>query len=186
VTASAAAGSSPEAVRLAYLSHESNVRSIGTYYYFSGGLLVFLAAIVILCGLIATLGAQGKSMVPLVAVIVEALVLGAVAGLLLWCAGKFKRLDPRGIIPGTIVAAIGLLSIPIGTVINGFILYFIYSDKGRFVFSDEYRRVVEATPQIVCKTALWVKIVIGLVVVAFLAFVAISVLIALGQQVPQH
>jgi hypothetical protein len=183
VVPNAAGAASAEATRLAYLSHEQNVRSIGTYFYFSGGMLLVLAAFLLLCGLIATLGGKGNSSVPLVIVTVECLVFVVMGGFLLWTAGKFKRLDPRGVIPGTILAVLGLLSIPIGTIINAFILYLIYSEKGRFVFSEPYRSVVDATPQIVCKMPLWVKIVIGLVILAFVSVVAISVLIALGHTV---
>jgi len=178
-----AASTDAEATRLAYFSHEQNVRSIGTFFYFSGGLTLLLAVFLLACGLIATLGGKENSSGPLAIITVEVLIFVVVGGLSLWAAGKFKRLDPRGRIPGTILAALGLLSIPVGTVINGFILYLIYSEKGRFVFSDQYRSVVDATPQIVCKMALWVKIVLGLMILAFLSVVVISFLIALGQQV---
>jgi len=77
----------------------------------------------------------------------------------------FRKLKPWVRIPGTIFAALGLLSIPIGTLINGYILYLMFSAKGKMVFSPEYSEIREATPEVVYKTSAlsWI-ILIGLVV----------------------
>jgi hypothetical protein len=178
-----AATAGAEATRLAYLSHEQNVRSIGTYFYFNGALLLFFAVIVLVCGVISFAGGQQNAISSMVVLAVEGVIFGLLGALTLWSAGRFRRLDRSAVVPGTIIAAIGLLSIPIGTIISGFILYLIYSEKGRYVFSDPYHSVVSATPQITWKTALWVKILVGLFILIFVSVVAISILIALGQQV---
>ncbi len=126
----------------------------------------------------------------MITLVVEGVSFGLFAALAFWSAGRFRRLDRSALVPGTILAAFGLLGIPIGTIINAYILSLIYSEKGRFVFSGPYQDVVAATPQIVWKMALWMKIVIGVMigalVLAFISVVAISVLIALGQSVPHH
>ena len=74
-------------------------------------------------------------------------------------------------IPATIFSAIGLLSVPIGTLINGYILYLIYSAKGNMVFSEEYRKVIAATPNIKYKTSIIIWIFLGIVVLGIAAAV---------------
>ena len=184
-TIASATTGSPEEVRRAYFSHERNVRSIGTYFFFAGGLQLFLGAMLLIGGVIATMGGAGigAHLVHVVAVAIESIIFLGLGGLTVWTAGRVKRLDRSGYVPGIIVAAIGLLGIPIGTLINGYILYLLVSEKGRFVFSDQYRAIVAATPQFQWKIALWVKILIGLVVLAFVSVVAISILLALGRPV---
>ena len=49
--------------------------------------------------------------------------------------------------------------------INGCVLYLIFSAKGKMVFSDEYRAVIEQTPDIKYRTSVIVWIVLGLILV---------------------
>jgi hypothetical protein len=60
-------------------------------------------------------------------------------------------------ISAALFAGVGLLAFPIGTLINGYILYLLLSAKGKMVFSDEYREIIEQTPEIKYKTSkvLW-------------------------------
>lgn len=75
-----------------------------------------------------------------------------------------------------IFSVIGLLGIPIGTLINGYFLYLLLGQKGTYVFSEEYARVRAATPHIKYKTSIWVLVVVALLVL--LVVIGIVALVA--------
>ena len=85
----------------------------------------------------------------------------------------FRTLNPKARVPATILSVIGLLAFPLGTLINGYILYLIHAKKSKVVFSADYQAVIAATPEIKYKTSLFVWILVG-----FLAVVLIGVLAA--------
>ena len=64
-----------------------------------------------------------------------------------------RNLKSWGRIPAALFAGIGLLAFPIGTLINGYILYLLLSAKGRMVFSAEYREIIQQTPEIKYRTS---------------------------------
>ena len=74
-----------------------------------------------------------------------------------------------------ILAGIGLIGFPIGTLISAYILYLLGSQKGVQVFSDEYAEVIAATPHIKYRSS---KLVIVLVVL-LVALVVIGVVAGL-------
>jgi hypothetical protein len=47
--------------------------------------------------------------------------------------------------------------------INGYILYLVFSQKGKTVFSDEYQAVIQQTPHIKYRTSIIIWILLGLV-----------------------
>ena len=65
------------------------------------------------------------------------------------------------------VLALGLLSFPVGTIINGYILYLLFSKKGERVFSADYQAIVDATPHIKYKTSIivWIFLVLLLLMI---------------------
>jgi hypothetical protein len=66
-----------------------------------------------------------------------------------------------------IFSVIGLIGIPIGTLISAYFLYLLLSQKRTMVFSDEYQQVIEQTPHIKYKTSIVVIILLVLLVVLF-------------------
>ena len=80
-------------------------------------------------------------------------------------------------IPVTILSGLGLLSIPIGTLINGYILYLMYSQKGKVVFSPEYQDIRDATPEIQYQTS---KLAWGILIVLVLGLVALIAAVSMG------
>jgi hypothetical protein len=174
---------SAQAIRKSHLKREENIRSIGTYFYFTGITQLVLVFVIVLSASISYFSSGRNQLASLIGIGVYAGIFLFVAGLSIWSAGGLLRLDRSAKVPGIIVAIISLLGFPVGTLISGGILYLLLSEESRFVFSDEYREVVAATPQIQWKTALWLKIFIGLFIFLFLAVVVISILLALGQQV---
>jgi hypothetical protein len=91
----------------------------------------------------------------------------------LYAGWGVRALRAWGRILGGVLSAIGLLGFPIGTLINGYILYLFLSKKGRTIFSPGYQDVIGATPDIKYRTSVvvWIFLVLlaGLVLVAFLA-----------------
>ena len=68
-----------------------------------------------------------------------------------------RKLHPAAKIPVAIVSCVGLVMlIPLGTLINGYILFLIFSEKGKVVFSAAYREAIEATPDLDDRTSPWV------------------------------
>jgi hypothetical protein len=180
---------STDETRQSYFSHEQQVRSVGTFFRFNGVLQLILAALILLALAVAFVifpdRGLGAHLTQFVTMAIEGAIFVIVGGVTFWAGSLLRNLDRKAFVPAVIVAAFGLLAIPIGTLINGFILYLLLCDKGRFVLSDPYRDVVAATPQYQWKTALWVKIIIGLMVLAFVLVVVISMLLALGNKVQQ-
>jgi hypothetical protein len=148
------ANAEAEAIRKAHISHEASVKAVGILYYL-GGIGVTVAA---LGGLMAAKGAAG---------------VGMTVGLLAVGVGQFfagygvRALRPWGRIVGCILSAIGLIGFPIGTLINGYILYLFLSKKGRTIFAPEYQDVIAATPHVKYKTSILVWIFLALLLALF-------------------
>jgi hypothetical protein len=60
------------------------------------------------------------------------------------------------------MSAIGLIGFPIGTIINGYILYLLVSKKGSTIFSPEYKEIIALTPGVKYKTSVVVWVVLGI------------------------
>jgi hypothetical protein len=161
------ADTNDEAIRRAHLSHEASVKSVGTLYLI-GGVLCVIGAIALSFspggfggganvdgGMIMLFGAIG---------VVQSVTAFGLRGLHGWAR-----------IPTGLLSGIGLLGFPIGTIVNGYILYITFSAKGSMVFSDEYHRIMEQTPHIKYKTSIIVKIFLGLL----LGLIGLGILAAL-------
>jgi hypothetical protein len=146
-----------DTIRNEYLKHEASVKSVGLLYYL-GGVALFIL------GLVGVLSSTGSSRDITVGTPVSALLL--LLGLGQFIVGRgLRRLKHWARIPSGILSGIGLLGFPIGTLINAYILYLLFSAKGKMVFSDEYREVIEHTPHIQYRTSIVVWILVGLLVV---------------------
>ena len=86
-----------------------------------------------------------------------------------------RALNPNVKIPVGILSGIGLLGFPIGTIINGYILYLVLSEKGKMVFSPGYQDIIQQTPHIKYKTSILVSIVVAL----FIAIVVVGLIVFL-------
>jgi len=152
-----------EQTRRAHLSHEASVRSVGGLYLL-GAVLVSLLLLGITITPVVRIG-LGELVIMLTCV-----VLGGVAGwgVLRW---KFWARFLAGV-----VALFGLLAFPVGTLINGYILYLLFSKKGATVFSAEYQRIIAQTPHVKHRTSVvaWVALGLILAIALVLVFVGIS------------
>jgi len=147
--------SAVDEIRKQYLKHEASVKSIG-FLYFLGGTGLFIVGT---AGIIASsVRSSGSEMVT--CVILFGLGIGQ------FCVGcGLRRLKRWARVPSGILSGLGLLAIPIGTLINAYILYLIFSTKGKMVFSDEYHDIIKQTPHIKYRTSIVIWIVLGLFLV---------------------
>ena len=156
------------AVRQTYLNHESSVRSIGILYYIAGTLFGLLGT----AGVFVEPEPSDEPELPAAVVVGLCLVLGV--GYLLVGRG-LRKLRPWSRIVSAVFAAIGLLGFPVGTLINGYILYLLFSEKGEVVFSEKYRQVIDATPEIKYKTSgfVWFLLIFMLFLLGLLVLLAL-------------
>lgn len=154
--------SDAEATRKEYLNHEASIRSVG-FLYCLGGFCVVLLGLGSGIGGLAGKGGDGA-------------LVGVGVGVFLCLLGVGQFLVGRGLrkllpwtrTPTAILSGFGLLGFPVGTLINGYILYLVLSQKGRMVLSEEYSRVVAQTPHIVYKSSLAVRVLLWLVLLFIL------------------
>ena len=161
-----------EGIRKAHIKHEAAVKSVGSLYLL-GGSFFGLGA---LFGMAAVFGAiPAKD---------EEYALGTVVVMLLFAAifiavgFGIRRLRPWTRVPVGILAGLGLLGFPLGTLIYAYILYLVFSERGKIVFSESYQDVITATPHIKNKTSIIVWVFLGLLV-ASLAMVVIGALMSM-------
>ncbi len=168
-------GPDVEKIRREYLSHEASIQSVGFLYLLGGGLSAVYCIVggVALLGVLAN-GKIGSGEVGFVSFV--ALLFVAIAWFQLWVGIGLRRLKPEVKTPATVLAAIGLIGIPIGTLISAYILWLIHSAKGKVVLSYEYQEIIRQTPHIKYKTSIIVWILLGLLLLVLgLAVLAVIV-----------
>jgi hypothetical protein len=157
-----------EAIRLDNIKHEASVRSIGTLYYIGGGFVV-IAAVLILTGV----PFGGGEALPAVAVAAMYLVLGPLA---IVVGRGLRQLKRWARTTSIVLAVIGLLGFPVGTLVNGYILYLLLSAKGKRLFEPDYAEIVAATPHIKHRTSIVIWILLGIIVLLVAAAVLVPML----------
>ena len=58
----------------------------------------------------------------------------------------------------------GLIGFPVGTLINAYILYVVFCEQGRMVFSDDYHEIIRRTPHIRCRGSILVWILLTITI----------------------
>jgi hypothetical protein len=143
-----------ERIRKQHLNHEASLQGIGSLYCLGAGLLIAGAAL----GLIGSAVEEHYDQAGIMALFVA---LGVLQG---WIGLGLRRLRPNVKVAAGIVSAIGLLAFPMGTLINGYILYLLFSQKGTYILSPGYQEIIAATPHIRYRTSIIVWIFLGLLV----------------------
>jgi hypothetical protein len=152
-----------EALRNAYIQREASVRSIGLLYYFG-----FVALTIEGFILLSSLATSRKPYLGLYVVYSFVMALAQLV------VGKgIRRLRPWARIGVGIVSGIAMTGWPWGTAFNAYLLYLVFSQKGRMLFTPEYQQAVAQTPDIRCGTSMLIKVVVVLIVLVVLwSFVA--------------
>ncbi len=164
VDAPAAGPDAAVAVREAHLRHEVQLKSVGLLYYL-GGLGLAAAALALV---LAAIDRKEGLPAPTAAMLLPLLVYLAFGAGAFVVGYGFRRLRTWVKIPGTVFSVLGLINFPVGTLINGWILYLIHCQKGRTVLGPDYRRIIEATPQVKYRRGVGEWIVLGLLVALLL------------------
>lgn len=154
-----------ESIRREHINHEASIKAVGTLYYLS---MLGLAVVGLTSALsTAAVGGAGRGGIIVGAVMV-------VMAVALFMVGRgLRTLRPWVRIPTVLLSILGLFGFPIGTLINGYIIWLILSKKGRLVLSPEYAAIVEATPQVKYRTSIVVWTLLGVIVLLVAAVFAV-------------
>jgi len=159
-----------ERIRREHIRHEAALRSVGSLY--------ILGAIGMVLASLGGLAAATSGDMTVVAFVVTAMFLpvGIGMGLL---GLLVRKLDPRIKIPVTVLSAMGLINIPLGTLISVYILHLVWSQKGKMVLSPEYATIITRTPQVVYRSSI-VTMVAVVLFIALAGFAIFAVMVRPG------
>jgi len=137
-----------EAIRREHINHEASIKTLGALYLL-GGIFMIPGGLFMISEPTKDAGsAMGGGLLAL--------------GLLQLALGLgVRKFRPWSRWAATILATLGLLAFPIGTLINALVLGYLLSKKGATVFSTDYQSVIAATPHVKPKTSIVVWIVLG-------------------------
>ena len=156
-------GSSSDAadIRTRHLTHEASLQGIGSLYVL-GGVIALISAAFLVYG-IAGMGAVGVFELIICAFL---LVVGLCQ---MWVGMGLRKVQPWTKTPATVLAVLGLLSFPIGTLVNVYVLWLVHSEKGHVVLAPSYQNVIAQTPDIKYRTSIVVK-VLACILLALIGF----------------
>jgi hypothetical protein len=160
-----------EAIRHKHLSHEASIKSVGFLYLLGGAIGLLIGTSYVIPGISIMSSPQRMGQMSMQSYGAVFMIVGVIVFLLgvaqMAVGSGFRRLALWSKIPGAILAAIGMLLFPIGTLINGYVLYLLLSAKGSMVFSPEYKEVIFQTPHMKYKTSIVVWVFVGLLALLF-------------------
>jgi hypothetical protein len=155
-----------DTIRREHIKHEASIKSIGVLY-FMGAVFVILMAGVMIAGSLGSMASQsGQGGAALMSAALGIVFL-VIAGLQIWAGIGVRRLQPWSRIVAGVLSGIGLLGFPLGTAINAYILYLLFSKKGTTIFSDGYKEVIRQTPDIKYRTSIIVWVALGVLLFIF-------------------
>ncbi|MCA9216072.1 MAG: hypothetical protein KDB27_23555 [Planctomycetales bacterium] len=131
-----------EEIRHKFLRHEHNVKSIGIMF------LVIAAMGTLVLFMVTVSGQRSKEAYLVAAIVAAFVVIHLAAGIGLRHLRKWAWPAALGL------SILYLLALPVGTIMGIVFLFVLGPQNGRFVLSDEYSQIVEATPHIKHKTSL--------------------------------
>jgi len=143
--------SDKEVIRKELIGHEASIKGLG-FLYILGGVLWGIGGFFFVTRIF-----QNE---PVSAWMPVGLLLGF-STLVAFVGFGLRRLKPWARVVGGIFCGLGLLGFPLGTIINAYFLYLLFGKKGVRVFSDEYKDVIAATPDVKYRTSKVTWIVLG-------------------------
>ncbi|MFN0125887.1 MAG: hypothetical protein ACKV19_04280 [Verrucomicrobiales bacterium] len=153
-----------EAIRKEHLTTETNIRGIGCLWMLSLPLAV---------AVVFTMYVEGSTSGGM------ELVFGGLVTLLMLTQGvvgiMLRNLNPAARIPAIVLACIGLIGFPIGTLISVLILLALCRARGKRVLSPGYNEIRAATRHIKYKTPVWIWIFLIIIILAVLGAIAFPI-----------
>lgn len=155
-----------ERTRKYFLINESSVKGIGCLFVFAGILIIISILFLSFPNIMRLSGPVGERfdqnvLLPEVAVANGRIVL-FLGGLHIGIGWALIKLRNCARIIAGIFAIPGLVGIPIGTLISGYIIYSLFSKKAKYVCSIDYKKVISETPDIKCPIPIMIIIIIGI------------------------
>lgn len=131
--------STDESNRRLLIRHETSVKSISTLNF-----LAVIAGSLIAIGLLGEISSALDLVISIV--VIGLTVMNLVAGI------NIRRLNRTGRVLNGILFGIGLILVPVGTLISVYALWLLFGKKGRKIFSEEYRDLIGRTPLVKYRT----------------------------------
>lgn len=160
-----------EKLRRDHLKHEASIQGVGCLWIMGGAFMML--SLVFTAWVVFTMpGSDELDKAGLFAGLYP-FILAAIGGAISLVVGiGLRKLRPWSRVPGIVLATIGLLAFPVGTLINGYVLYLLVNEKGGRILSRHYQNVLAATPHIRYKTpiAIWIVLALFLAAIAFVAW----------------
>jgi hypothetical protein len=160
-----AGGVDEVAIRREHLGTESGLRTFGILQLLGAvlamGLGLFGLFIVVL-DRSGALGNNGGEPMGLFDAVLFGL-LCLLAPVSFWVGLGLRRYDPKIRGAATLVAALGLLGFPLGTLINLYFLHLLHGQKGKYVFTPAYHEIIARTPHLRPRTGFLVWLALGLI-----------------------
>jgi len=151
-------------IRKQFIRHEvGSIKMIGVLYLVNGVLFLLIAFAVLFIP-------DEKKITEAQKFLMTLFLLSMGVGLL-FTGIKLRTLESWTRIPIAILSGIGVLGFPLGTLVHGWILYLVFSEQGSYIFSDEYKAIVAATPDIQYKSS-FQFIVFGILIFIVLIFLS--------------
>ena len=167
-----AATSDVVAVREAHIGHERKLKSVGLLFGLGAATMMLVLVALLIPG-----DSGGPELTRQMAgVVAAAMIIALIAGALAVLAFGYRTLAPWVKYVGTPVSAMGLLAVPLGTLIHAYVLYLIWSKKGRRVLAPGYAEIIRATPNVRYKSTVRDWIALALLVLLVVGFVAMQFL----------
>ncbi len=167
--------SDAEAIRREHINHEASVRFISLLYFLPGSL--FAVGTLLALATATSVLFRGDQGMPgpseLTLMLLASVIAAGLATLFIAIGIGLRRLSQWVRIPVGMLSGVGLLGVPIGTLINGLILYLLFCKKGNMVFSDEYKEIIRQTPHIKPQTS-WVVMALLILVLLLFAIVILA------------
>lgn len=154
-----------EGIRQTHIQHEASIRSVGILYLVGGVVMGFAALSTTIRYIVAASSAGPQAAAYGITGMVIFLVLLALAVFQFGTGIGLRKLKPWSRTLSAVISCVGLIAFPIGTLINGYILYLLFSKQGGYIFSADYQRIIAATPHVKYKTSRVVWIILGLLLV---------------------
>jgi hypothetical protein len=159
--------SQAEQVRREHIGHEASIKSVGELQML-GGILMGLISLFGLYGFVTSNSSRAISVA-----VVGLVATGGMSVLFLWNGFGLWRLRPSARWAGVILCVVFMIvGFPIGTIINGYILWLLVSRKGKVVFSDEYQRIIAETPHVKFRTPVYAWVILALFIAGLVLLAA--------------
>lgn len=168
------AGGNAVSRRTQMLRHESAVIAFG-WFFIASGILSLLGAVYSTVVVVIAMLGDGSDQLFWISQLVGLVVNLLLGVLFLWTGMGLRRLGNVARICGSV------LNIPSVFVGIGILyLWLVWSEKGQQLFTDDYRQIVKATPQIKPVMTITAWVLLSLTALSLLLGITMGILIAVG------